>query len=433
MELFKGMFQKSCLSFLNLRKINLGNMQLGIAIGIAFGGFGALIQMRLAQSILEDQDFARFLNWNAVFVVFASIFSAPMMMLGLSNWKKSSIQKDLSQSKFEGLQIIFLTMLVMSVIVFVLIGPLIFSNSIIWYVELTMLGSGIQMVYAIQRSLFGVTENWGSVGFQLSIEGLFRIGFFGVLLICNVQNLWVLICSAVLVPLLPMAIYWRKSLRIFRAKRVGPTFNASIRMAYPVWANSLGVLLAFSAPSVVYFVRDASDPEHVVLLGLIFALMRIPVSFAPAFNAPKLVTISNSSEFITSENSREIWHRGFLIQIKYSIRVSILLSIVVPIVLRFLFTISISESLVPVLVSALSTGFYLISENQTTLLFAINRRLNVLTIWLLSIILLLVGLCLVPLNPVGTVIAVAISGAFCVMSHFVFIRRVFVEKKTQTI
>ena len=428
MELFKGMFQKSYLSFLNLRKINLGNMQLGIAIGIAFSGFGALLQMRLTQSILEDQEFARFLNWNAVFVVFASIVSAPMMMLGLSNWKNPSIQKDLSQSKFEGLQIIFLTTLVMSAIVFILIGPLIFSNSIIWYVELTMLGSGIQMVYAIQRSLFGVTENWGSVGFQLSIEGISRMGFFGVLLICNVQNLWVLICSATLVPLIPMAIYLRKSLKIFRAKRVGPTFNASIRMAYPVWANSLGVLLAFSAPSVVYFIRDGGVPEHVVLLGLIFALMRIPVSFAPAFNAPKLVTISNNSDFITFENSREIWHKGFLNQIKYSIRVSILLSVVVPVVLRFLFTISISESLVPVLVSALSTGFYLISENQTTLLFAINRRLNVLTIWLLSTILLLVGLCLVPLNPVGTVIAVAISGAFCVMSHFVFIRRVFVDK-----
>jgi hypothetical protein len=209
---------------------------------------------------------------------------------------------------------------------------------------------------------------------------------------------------------------------------VGPTFNASARMAYPVWANSLGVLLAFSAPSVVYFIRDASVPEHVVLLGLIFALMRIPMSFAPAFNAPKLVTISNNSDFINSENASEIWNKGFLNQIKYSIRVAILLSVVVPVVLRILFTISISESLIPVLVSALSTGFYLISENQTTLLFAINRRLNVLTIWLTSIILLLVGLCLVPLNPVGTVIAVAISGAFCVILHFVFIRRVFVEK-----
>jgi len=399
--------------------------KVSIAIGIAIGGFGALIQMRFAQSSLNDQDFARFVSWHALFAVIGSLFSAPMMILGLSIWKIAGNHHHSNNGEFQGLQILFAFLLLFVAALIGLVGYFLLSISFIYFAELIVLGSAIQMIYAIQRSLLGSAGYWSLVGIQLATEGVFRISIFGVLRIFGVDSLPLLILASILIPICPLIILARRSNNIWSTKYVKPKFKRAFNLAFPVWANSFGVLLAFSAPSVVYFLRDSSAPDHVALLGLMFSLMRIPISLAPASNAPKLVEISNKNGVLSDLNALNVWSARFKLQILYALKISILLSIVVPTTLQFLFQISVSESIFPVLVSSVSTGLFLVSQNQTTFLFGIEKQNTVLKIWLYSTLLLIIFLCIAPVNPIGVVLAVAGSSIFCASQHYFSIQKLF--------
>lgn len=396
-----------------------------IAIGIAIGGFGALIQMRFAQLSLNDHDFARFVSWHALFTVIGSLFSAPMMILGLSIWKTTGCHHHSNNREFRGLQILFAFLLLFVATLIGLVGHFLLAGSYIYFAELIVFGSAIQMIYAIQRSLFGSAGYWGLVGVQLATEGVFRVVIFGVLRIFGIESLQLLILASILIPICPMVILSKRSNYIWPEKYVKPKFKRALNLAFPVWANSFGVLLAFSAPSVVYFLRHNSAPSQVALLGLMFSLMRIPVSFAPASNAPKLVEISNKNEVLSEFNALEVWSARFKLQIMYALKISIILSLVVPVTLRFLFQISVRESIFPVLLSSVSTGLFLISQNQTTFLFGIKRQSAVLKIWLYSTLLLTILLYLSPVNPICVVLAVAGSGMFCASQHYFTIRKLF--------
>lgn len=382
-------------------------------LGIAVAGTALLIQTRLLEAYLSSSNFSWFLAWNAIYSIVGVLFASPLMTLSVRTWSANN------SDEVEYQCVIWILILFVGSALLIGSASLFVSNGGhgIAFLALTI-GGAFSAFSAFQRGVFGGTGKWKLLGTQQVLEGVFRLVFTTYLM--SVKSHWVLGFISITVISQALAIFTLlpSFATVFSFRVLGkPSFPKIVSRVLPVWSNAIGLQVAFSLPIIVSFIKSPSGESDVVLVGLLFMLMRIPVSFAPSINAPKLAAVSrryghpiNKTDvkgiFLSFRSQKS---RYFIATIgSFFFGSSVLIGI---------FHIENWIALETCLICSFATSLILISQSITTVLIGINKLSWVLLIWFIGVLSLFLIPAVIGSSPLNMSFALLVMGANLILMH----------------
>ena len=371
-----------------------------------------LFQLQILQKHLSAYDLEYFLTWHAVFLV-ASIFCAsPMMTRALQNWSRrfNSAEVLFVYETFTFSLILSLTLAVLSLISSILgVG----TSGVFGPTEILILGFGVatSSASAFERGLFGGKNNWYLISAQQVLEGVIRL--FGTVSIIAFDPdnhvLYILLTPALqLIATVILAPWLGSDLNSLRLCR--PKLRKQLKLNFPISLNALGLQAVFSLPTIIAYLRPSSLPSDTTLIGFLFIIMRVPVSFSPSFNAPKLAQLTKEIEHVNvlkvlTNQISIILHRW-----KNYLYVVFLSAMLGSTVLNILYGVNLRIAFSCSAVCSLGMGFVLISQSLTTTLIACSEEKSVIRVWAVGLASLLLFGTRVSPTPLSMSVVLLLTG-----------------------
>ena len=353
-----------------------------VAVGILVGGVCSVIHIKFAQEYLADFEFARYLSWSAITLVFGSIFAGPIMTLGLSARSVGGKTQQKEIGEIEGLAIFYLTVQVLLFLILITNFLSVFDIEINWYSCGLIMSSIAHVISARQRAWLGGNSRWGLLASQIAIDGIFRILILLLIMPLSFIAFDAFVASALVAQFLSV-------LAISALNRFEDLTNFHFRIpskqlllgVVAIWSNSTGLQVIYASPSIAAYFGSVQPTKSSTAIGLVFMFARLPISFAPAFNVPYLV--KDSAKRGTAEHREDTIE--FLGELKFGAKKLVLttasLFIVELLVLTIGFSFTIGLVAPLCLFSSVATGLFLYSQRITTWLIAKVRYSSVFLVW----------------------------------------------------
>lgn len=382
-------------------------------LGIAIAGTAVLIQTRLLEAYLSSSNFGWFLAWNAIYSIVGVLFASPLMTLTVRTWSAYNLDD------FEYQSVVWILVLFVGSALLIGSASVFVSNGVSGMAFLALtIGGAFSAFSAFQRGVFGGTGKWKLLGAQQVLEGVFRLVF--TIYLMSVKSQWALgfISITVISQALAFFALLPSLAKVFSFRVLGkPSFPKIFSRVLPVWSNAIGLQAAFSLPIIVSFIKSPSGESDVVLVGLLFMLMRIPVSFAPSINAPKLVAVSRTYGNSIDKTDVKGIFLSFQSQKSRYFIATIGSFLFGSSVLIIIFHIENWIALETCLICSFATSLILISQSITTVLIGINKLSWVLLIWFIGVLSLFLVPTVIGSSPLNMSFALLIMGANLILMH----------------